>query len=270
MADMNIETASGELVPYVKSYWGMEHRIPPGGDYLYRVVPSGLSELMFYLGDLPGAVDPGKVITDHSLLSGQQKEYYDLRISGSLKLFSVVFQPHGLMVFFDLPLQELFNQNVPLRYILRDAVNELENNLHEAENFSERKKIAESFLKDRLADSRKKQNFERIRCCMEIIHRSGGAVGIDSLASHACLSRKQFERVFQSHVGSSPGQFLKTVRFQSAIHEKAQKPELSLTELSYQAGYYDQSHMNSEFQKLAGQSPGQYFANCDPYSDYFG
>ncbi len=248
----------------------MEHRVPPGGDYLYRVVPSGLSELMFYLGDLPESVDPGKVITDHSLLSGQQKEYYDLRISGALKLFSVVFQPHGLMVFFDLPLQEIFNQNVPLRYVLRDVVNELESALYEADSFSERKAIAERFLAGRLADSKKRYDFERIRCCMEIIHRSGGSVGIDSLASHACLSRKQFERVFQTHVGSSPGQFLKTVRFQAAIHGKALNPELSLTELSYQAGYYDQSHMNADFQKLAGQTPGQYFSTCDPYSDYFG
>ena len=266
---MQIETPFEILAPYVKSFWGVEHQVPPGGDYLYRVVPSGLAELMFYLGDLPGSLDPGKIITEKLLLSGQQKEYYDLRISGSLNLFSVVFQPHGLMVFFDLPLQELFNQNVPLRYILRDAVNELETKLYEAGSFQERKTIAETFLNRRLADSEKKYEFDRIRCCMEIIHRSGGAVGIDTLASHACLSRKQFERVFRSHVGSSPGLFLRTVRFQSAINEKARKPGLSLTELSYQAGYYDQSHMNADFQKLAGMTPGQYFASCDPYSDYF-
>ena len=266
---MQIESASGALAPFVKSYWGMEHKVSPGGDYLYRLIPSGLSELMFYLGDLPGSTDPGRSITSHSLLSGQQKAYYDLRISGTLKLFSVVFQPHGLMVFFDLPLAELFNQNVPLGFILRDVVSELEGRLHEARSFSERKSILEQFLLGRLGRSKKKYEFERIRSCMEIIQQSGGTAGIDSLASKACLSRKQFERLFRSHVGSSPGHFLKTVRFQNAIHGKALQPELSLTELTYKAGYYDQSHMNNEFQRLAGMTPGQYFASCDPYSDYF-
>ncbi len=247
----------------------MEHTVPKGGDYLYRVVPSGLSELMFYLGDLPGSMDPGKIITEHSLLSGQQKEYYDLRITGTLNLFSVIFQPHGLMVFFDLPLQEIFNQNVSLRHILKDAVTELETQLYEAGSFPERKHIVESFLSDRLAGSKKKYEFDRIRCCIEIINRSGGEVGIDTLASHACLSRKQFERIFQTHVGSSPGQFLKTVRFQRAVHEKSRNRGMSLTELTYRAGYYDQSHMNAEFQRLAGMTPGQYFASCDPFSDFF-
>lgn len=266
---MKIDIPSIALAPYVKSYWGMEHKVPPGGDYLYRVVPSGLSELMFYLGDLPEAMDPKKNITGHSLLSGQQKEYYDLRISGLLKLFSIVFQPHGLMVFFDIPLQEIFNQNVPLRYILRDSVNELETKLYETDSFNERKLIAEAFLTRRLADTRRKYEFDRIRCCMEMIQRSGGAVGIDTLSAHACLSRKQFERIFRSHIGSSPGQFLKTVRFQKAIHEKSLNPGLSLTELSCQAGFYDQSHMNIDFQSLAGMTPGQYFSSCEPYSDYF-
>jgi len=105
---------------------------------------------MFYLGDLPESMDTGKLITDHSLLSGQQKEYYDLRISGTLSLLSIVFQPHGLMVFFDIPLKELFNLNVPLRDLLDDSVSELESQLFEANSFKKQKRIAENFLLGRL------------------------------------------------------------------------------------------------------------------------
>ena len=266
---MHIESPSQTLTPYVKSYWGLEHQVPRGGDYVHRIVPSGLSELMFYLGDLPESLDTGKTITEHALLSGQQKEYYDIRISGKLSLFSIIFQPHGLMVFFDIPLNELFNQNVPLKFILKEAVAELEDGLHEAQDFAARKSLVEDFLLQRLNKSRKKYEFERIRCSIEIINQKRGQVDIDSLAYHACLSRKQFERIFQEHVGSSPGQFLKTIRFQQAVHEKSLDGQLSLTELSYLSGYYDQSHMNSDFRKLAGMTPGQYFKYCEPYSDYF-
>ena len=266
---MQIESPSSLFTPFVKTYWGLEHQVPRGGDYVHRIVPSGLSELLFYLGDLPESLDAGKAITEHSLLSGQQKEYYDIRISGTLSLFSIIFQPHGLMVFFDIPPNELFNRNIPLKYILKHAVGELETALQEAPTFARRIEVAESFLLKRLEKSRKKYEFERIRCSIELINRSQGAIGIDKLADHLCLSRKQFERIFKEHVGSSPGQFLKTVRFQRAVHEKSRDRDLNLTELSYLSGYYDQSHMVSEFRKLAGMTPGQYFAYCDPYSDYF-
>ena len=269
MSNMKIESPSQILTPYVKSYWGLEHQVPRGGDYVYRIVPSGLSELMFYLGDLPESLDEGKAITEHTLLSGQQKEYYDIRISGRLSLFSIIFQPHGLMVFFDIPIRELFNQNVPLKFVLKEVVSELEDSLHEASSFSEKVKLAEAFLLQRLNKSSKKYEFERIRCSIEIINQSRGQVDIDTLAYHSCLSRKQFERIFQEHVGTSPGLFLKTIRFQQAVYEKSMDVDLSLTELSYLSGYYDQSHMNADFRKLAGMTPGQYFKYCEPYSDYF-
>jgi AraC-like DNA-binding protein len=266
---MQIESPSRQLTPFVKSYWGLEHQVPRGGDYVHRIVPNGLSELIFYLGDLPESLDREKSITENTLLSGQQKEYYDLRISGKLSLFSIIFQPHGLMVFFDIPVHELFNQNVPLKYILKEVVGELEDSLHEAADFSERIRLVEEFLQKRLIKSSKKYEFERIRCTIELINQQRGQVDIDTLAHHSCLSRKQFERIFQEHVGSSPGQFLKTVRFQQAVHEKSMDGKLSLTELSYLSGYYDQSHMNADFRKLAGMTPGQYFKYCEPYSDYF-
>lgn len=266
---MQIEAPSEALAPYVKSYWGLEHKVSPGGEYLHRIIPNGLSELMFYLGDLPESMDSGKSITDHSLLSGQQKEFYDLRISGLLSLFSIIFQPHGLLVFFNLPLGELFNLNVPLRDILDDSVTELETKLSEAGSFAKQKSIAEAFLLGRLSNSTRIYEFERIRCSIELINCSGGELSIVDLAEKACLSRKQFERTFKAHVGSSPGQFMKTVRFQRSLNEKSANPGISLTELSYRAGYYDQSHMNADFQGLAGMTPGQYFSFCNPYSDYF-
>lgn len=260
---------SDVLVSYVKSYWGMDHSFSPGKECLQRIVPNGLSELIIYLGDLPESMDPGKSITAHSLLSGQLKEYYDLKVAGHLSLFSIIFQPHGLMAFFDLPLRELFNQNIPLRYILKDVVGELEDRLYESRTFESRKEIVETFLLKRIRKSRKKYEFERIRCSIEMINRAKGTVDIEALSSTACLSRKQFERTFLEHVGTTPKQFLKTVRFQNAVHEKAQNQDLSLTELTYQCGYYDQSHMTGDFQRLAGMTPSRYFAECEPYSDYF-
>ncbi len=257
------------LAPFVKSYWGMESCLPSGKEHIQRIVPNGLTELMFYLGDLPESMDAKKSLLEHSLLSGQQKEYYDIRISGFLSLFSIIFQPHGLVVFFDLPVGEIFNQNVPLKYVLKDIVDDFELILTKAESFSDRIMIVERFLAHRISKSSRKYEFDRIKHSIGLINRTRGIVAIEYLASAACLSRKQYERTFLNYVGSTPKQFLRTVRFQNAINEKAKRRDISLTELAYQCGYYDQSHMTSDFHKLSGMTPKKYFSDSVPYSDYF-
>jgi AraC-like DNA-binding protein len=62
---------------------------------------------------------------------------------------------------------------------------------------------------------------------------------------------------------------MRIVRFQYALHYKWQYPQTKLTGLAYDCGFYDQSHMINEFRDLSGKTPKQYFAECEPYSDYF-
>jgi len=247
----------------------MENRMPVGAEHIQRIVPNGLAELIFYLGDLPQSMDAVKDLPEHSLLSGQQKSFYDIRVTGNLSLFSIIFQPHGLVVFFDIPVSELFNLNVPLKYVLKDRVDELESALARSRSFDEQIRLVEKYLIRQIRKSHRKYEFDRIRHSIGIINRNRGIVGIDYLASEACLSRKQFERTFLAYVGSTPKQFLSTVRFQYAINEKAKQRDMSLTVLTYQCGYYDQSHMTGDFKRLAGMTPKKYFSDCEPYSDYF-
>lgn len=247
----------------------MENYLPEGNEHIQRIVPNGLCELIFYLGDRPESEDTQKSISENTVISGQLKEFYDLRVRGNLSLFSIIFQPYGLSLFFDLPLNELYNQNVPLKYLVRDKVNALEDQLSKEKTLSLRIRIVENFLIERLKNSEKKYNITRIKNSIDTITREKGLVNIDNLAYEACLSRKQFERIFSELIGTTPKQFLKIVRFQNAIHEKSLSRELTLTELSYQCGYYDQSHMVNEFSKLSGMTPSQYFKDCEPYSDYF-
>jgi AraC-like DNA-binding protein len=232
-------------------------------------VPSGLFELIFYLKNKPSSDDSRKSISDSMLVTGQLKDFYDLRIKGRLSLFCINFFPHGLAMFLELPLDELFEHSVPLRFLVKDRVNKLEDELSGAETDPERKKIAEDFLISCLLSSETKHNYDRIRHTINQINLSRGRVDIAKLASDTFLSRKQFERTFTDIIGTTPKQFLKVVRFQNAIFEKSKQADLSLTELSYTCGYFDQSHMISDFRKLSGKTPGQFFAECEPFSDYF-
>ncbi len=267
--DYNISKPSLFLAQYVKQYWGLQNCIPAGKEYIQRIVPSGLFELIFYLNDKPKSTDQQKTISDSIIITGQLKSYHELKIAGKLSLFAIYFLPHGLSVFLDIPMKELFNQSIPLKLIIKDTINKLEDELSSAETFKEQIVIAEEFLIGQIKKNEKKYKYDRIRHTVNIINQSKGNLKIDDLASESFLSRKQFERTFSDFIGTSPKQFLKIVRFQNAIYEKSKNSELNLTEIAHRCGYFDQAHMINDFKTLSGITPKDYFKREGVFSDYF-
>lgn len=266
---LHIARPSALLSPFIKQYWAVENFVPYGEKFIHRIIPSGLIELTFYLGDRPLASDQNKNLEAATVVSGHQKRFYEVEVTGTLSMFSVTFLPYGAMMFFDLPLNELFDQNVPLKYLLKNETSKLEDQLSKIESFEGKIRVVEQFLVHRLSRNFKEFEINRMCTIIDHINKFQANLAVDTLAGIACLSRKQFERTFNQFIGTSPKQFLKTIRFQNSIYQKQLKAVSNLTDLAYETGYYDQSHMIADFRSLAGMTPRQFFAECAPYSDYF-
>ena len=243
--------------------------MPAGNEHIQRIIPSGLFELIFYFGEKPETTDPKKTINDNIILTGQLKNYHDLKVSGNLSLFAIYFLPHGLSMFLDLPIKELFDYSVPLRLIIKDEVNQLEDDLSSAETFEQRISIAERFLIAQIQKNESKYRYDNFRNVIDRINQAKGNLDVEELVAKTFLSRKQFERLFSDFIGTSPKQFIKIVRFQHAIYEKSRNADLSLTEIAYKCGYYDQSHMIYDFKNLSGITPKGFFKDKGVFSDYF-
>ena len=268
--EYHISKPSLFLSQFVKQYWAIENCLPKGAEHTQRIIPNGLSELIFYFSDKPESSDNCIRISDQTVVTGQLSKHYDLKVTGNLSMFSIVFHPFALSVFVGFPSSELLNQALPLRYLFKDSINELEDNLIMAKSFNQRINIVETFLQSVLQKQSTNQNYlSRIKHSVQLINQTRGMVSINKLAGEACYGRKQFERAFLETVGISPKQFLKVVRFQNVIHEKSISNQLNMTDLTYKCGYYDQSHMTNDFQKFSGLSPRKFFDECQPYSDYF-
>jgi AraC-like DNA-binding protein len=254
---------------FVKQYWAIDDCLPDGKEHIQRIIPNGLMDLTFYLGNRPRALDKDKYLQENSILSGQQKSFYDIVVSGKLSMFSISFQPHGAKMFFDVPSNEFFDQNVPLRCLVRNTITELEHNLFVAGSFEGKICIVEKFLMNQLGMNFKEHEIKRIAQSIALINHAKGMITIEKLSSASCLSRKQYERTFLTSIGTSPKKFLRTIRFQNSLYEKQKNKNVSLTELAYNCGYFDQSHMIHDYRLLSGKTPFQYFSECEPYSDYF-
>ncbi len=256
------------LRPFVKYYWTLENCAHSEKTYIQRIVPSGLPELSFYFGDAPTYERNDQNVRATAVLNGQQDHSYKIRVMGRLEMLSVIFQPYAAKLFFDLPASELMNRSIPAEDLEAAFLRELEPRLCDCFGAEQKVQIIESFLLNSL--SRKKEyELRRICSSLSLINANRGSAGINDLAASACLSRKQFERSFSEFIGISPKKFQKVIRFQSVLHQKNQHPEISLTGLAVECGYFDQSHMIRDFKQLSGLTPAQYFSDCQPVSDYF-
>jgi AraC-like DNA-binding protein len=225
----HISKPSPLLAPFVKQYWVIENCLPAGCTHVQRIVPSGLMDLMFYLGDKPEIADESRDLSECSVVSGQQTGFFDIVVTGKMTLFSITFKPFGAKMFFNLPSTEFLNQYVPLKYFLKEPVEQIENELHEAASFAEKVAVAERFLFNLLKRNQNEHDLRRVMHCINVINQNNGIVNIDSLATEACLSRKQFDRTFSAFIGASPKQFLKTLRFQNTLHQKQKSKNIQLT-----------------------------------------
>ncbi len=70
-------------------------------------------------------------------------------------------------------------------------------------------------------------------------------------------------------VGKTPKQFIKIVRFQNILNTFSVANSVSLTEIAYASGYFDQAHFIKDFKSFSGYTPKDFFANHQCQSDYF-
>lgn len=263
MEDFKIIQPSAVLIPYVKQYWVLK----TVGDSatLARTVPTGLMNLIFHRGNRLFSVNENE-LHPRAFLSGQERTFADLKYDGQINMISVVFHPVGVKAFFKLPVSQLAGSRLSGGDINDKELSRLEIDLVNTENDNLCILLIEKFLLKRLT-SLVQYNLKRVETAIRLIN--SGQTDIVKLADAACLSTKQFNRVFSEHVGANPKEYSRTIRFQRALHILEYNQQISLTDLAYKCGYFDQSHMIKEFKTFSGYTPGEYLAICVPHSDYF-
>jgi AraC-like DNA-binding protein len=268
---MSIKTAkpSKILQPFIKQYWCIENVFLNDEKHIQRIIPSGLPELSLYIGKRPKVLGNKRDLEDNFNLNGHQRAFYDLQIEKEISLFSIVFHPQGLMPFFNIPLNEIYNQSVPIRHLNKKFEQSMLPQLTNEQSFEKRVELVERYFCLMLEKEFNRFNFSRIDHAIKIISQARGKISIEQLASETCLSRKQFERKFSELIGITPKQYLKNIRLQYSLYLKSRNDYLTITDIAYEVGYYDQAHFINEFKMQTGFTPKQYFDNNVSYSDYF-
>ena len=251
---LDVIKPTGILKKYIKNYYIVE--INELIDFVprERVYPNGNVTLVFHYGS-PSKFkkrNSSEYIESSLVICGQQSSYYDLSLSGRTSMILIVFKPHGVKSFFNFPMNELSNKNLCLQDLIENEATELEDKLFNSKNNNQRIIYLENFLLNRLILDK---DFERVEHAIKIIESTKGLIKTQNLAQEVCLGIKQFERIFSKHIGINPKKFTSIVRFQNVIQMKNNDTSVTMYQLAFDNGYFDQSHFIHDFKNLTGLTP---------------
>lgn len=267
------------LEPFIKYYWILDYEsnvVEP-----IRVIPYGCVQFTFYLGERINSFGSNNDSSykDQAVVTGQISSFFDVFPQGKIRLITIVFKPFGAKPFFDFPIFEIQNNIIPIKDINNKEWLDLENRLGDCVDNKSIVSCLENNLlkkleKNTLFNSYSSINNERIMLAINRIDDSKGTINIKDLSSLACLSDKQFNRIFADYVGMNPKNFLRIIRYQSVLL-KLQNSNIKATkavdflDLVYDCGYYDQSHLINNFKEFTGYTPKEYIKLFSPCSEYF-
>ena len=82
-------------------------------------------------------------------------------------------------------------------------------------------------------------------------------LGVSNVADYLGISTKQFTRIFNKHMGISPGKYIKNCRI-SRISDFLLFSDLSITDIAESMGYPDYASLVKAFKRAKGVTPVQY------------
>ncbi len=251
---------TGILSQYIQNYFIVE--VNDSIDFLpkERVYPTGNATMVLHYG-IPSKFqksESSEYIEPTLVICGQQTNYYDVSLSGKTGMILIVFKPHGIKSFFNMPITEILNENISLQNLANNEVNELEDKLLNARNNTQRIIHLESFLTERLTHN---NDFQRIEYAIELIENSKGQIKTHDIAIEVCLGIKQFERVFSKNVGINPKKYASIVRLKNVIQLKRKHNNINMSQLAYDSGFFDHAHFIHDFKGFTGLSPKEFFSD---------
>ncbi|MBI3167789.1 MAG: AraC family transcriptional regulator [Chloroflexi bacterium] len=252
--DFKLIPPSQHLAPYVRSYWYFYGNQPMTGYHEEYMNPTGGYGIAFNYGH-KFLVD-GKYLTEPIFLDGANTISRKVGFVGRVELLGIRFREGGAYPFLGIPLSELRNEIEFLMANDKSKLLELYARLGELRTLSERIKLIEIWLTERLALGQTHPEIIRASLAMQRDFRI--ALKVPDLASELGIGQRQLERLYHVHVGMTPKQYSQLLRLEAARYALKQLNGETTTSLALELGYYDQAHFIREFKEILQVTPFVY------------
>lgn len=232
-----------------------------------RVIPTENVQLMFHYRN-PFVVIEGENIKKYqprTIISGLNNSYSDVSTFGQAGVVFVNFFPAGACHFFRFPLSEIENQSHDLSDIFNTEIKNIEEQLFESKRIQDKVSIIEKFLMGKFSSIPPNDQLF-INKGIQLIKKSRGQISANNLAEKLITTPKSMERKFSNHLGKTPKQYIKLVRFQETLNDLSTHKDIQLTEYAYRNGYFDQAHFIHDFKRFSGYTPKEFIEKYPDFS----
>jgi AraC-like DNA-binding protein len=206
-----------------------------------RVLPFGTTEIIVNLG------------ADKEIyIANPATKHYHINTSGPYQVAGVSLHPWAFNSLFRIPQSEISNSKIGLKDILPAQDRALSEKLKHSTDHTGAIKI----LSDHLTAIGQVRPVNIVSDAMTIIDQKNSFTDMRTIYGHHKISERRFQQLFKEQIGMSPRKYYLLKRFHRAV--TLLEPDLSLTDLALDLGYYDQAHFINEFKSFAGISPGAF------------
>lgn len=193
-------------------------------------------------------------------VEGFYREKIILPINQNGCAFGVRFLPGALTNILKVYTSELIGNVIPLMDLMEND-SEL-SRMDEAMDFNLRIGIMTNYILKKIKKSY--DSSEIVHYCIKRILTYEGRISILELAKETSYTIRYLRQLFHKHVGISPKELCEIIKFQASFVKisnlQKNNIECSLSNFAIQSGYYDQSHMNKSYQKIAGCLPKKLYS----------
>ena len=250
------------LSKFIKCFWILE-RLYDAETPSENVLPDSYIEFIlnfgsrYYLereGDLPSI-----------FMIGLLKRPLPFYANGKVKLVCIRFYPWGPFSLLGSNIKETINTkfNLNVQETLLDSLGE-----HLNQNEYEE---AVKCLSDFILEIYLRKNFDKntVDSAAQILYRDMGEVRIEELAKMCNVTQRTLQRNFNNRLGISPKSYASNVRFDTAKKKLSHNPNMDLTVLAHESGYYDQAHFIRDFKIYCGCTPSEFAAGILQMAEIF-
>jgi AraC-like DNA-binding protein len=259
--ELVLRTPHPALAALVSDYQGYVERGSPAP--LRQQAPTTWLPLIVNFGapwDIAESED-GPPTTRASFLAGLGEHSSYVRATGPANCMQVNLTPLAAHMFLGLPMHELANHVVTLEDVLPRNARLLTDRLEDAGSWEARFALLDAVFAERLAQAR--QPSDDVAWAWRSLERTHGKAPIGWICDRLGRSRRHLASRFREQIGLTPKTVARIFRFERAV-ALLQRGDVSLAELAFECGYYDQAHLNRDFRDFAGRSPAAYARRIVP------
>lgn len=257
--NFQIVKPSDDLKEYVQSIWFINNHENKKDkkELIYKVLSECGSGLVYNLAD---SIDYEINKTFYSfkkapIILGPTKFLMKFIFKGEINAVGIRFFPATGHLFFKHKMNELSDKVIEASESFANAL-DLDQKLKKASNQADIIKFIEDHLR-KILEQTKANDSPVLRRVIEEMNKNTDLC-LEDICQKFHLPLRELQRLFKSHVGVAPNIY---IRINKIFHVKtkiAANDFDTLTNLSYNNGYYDQAHFIREFKAFMEETPKRY------------